>query len=440
MTIRPAFFGLLAAIAIPASLQAGIARGPFLQDVRTDRITVAAETDDGSACTLWWGYWGEGFGRSLPMTGEGDHHEVVLDGLEPSNCYNYRIVCGRRQSPDANFCTAPLPGESFSFVVFGDTRSNHEDHAAVARAIRAEGVDFYINTGDLVSDGALETDWDYFFAAEKELLLETPFYPVIGNHDNDGGNVDIYTRLFAPPAESSGSERYYAFTYGNARFIVLDNQSAWLGCPQDQTAQGDWFASALEAAAGDARIEHTFVVIHENMYSGKEDRNGDEGLRLWRDRMLESGVDWVFSGHDHHYLRGVADNGLPFIVTGGGGAPLYEVLPECLTQGEAIPAENYGWLPEPGFNPYTIYYSLMVHHYIRVDITGPHFSACTRQVDGPADQPGENMDCFTYGDRPKDPAMGCSCGAFSRCDSLAGLFFFALLLKFRRLSNRNSKT
>ena len=166
-----------------------------MQDVRTDRITVAAETDDGSDCRLEWGHWGEGFGRSLPMSGEGDHHEVTLEGLDVSNCYNYRVACGLRQSPDATFCTAPLPGESFSFVIFGDTRSNHDIHAEMARAIMAEGADFYINTGDLVSDGTSEEDWDYFFEAEKELLLEIPFYPVIGNHDEEGGKVDIYTRL-----------------------------------------------------------------------------------------------------------------------------------------------------------------------------------------------------------------------------------------------------
>lgn len=440
MNARLQFIGFLAIFLPPACLHAGIARGPYLQDVRTDRITVAAETDDGSDCTLWWGRWGEGFGQSRAMNAEGGHHEVVLDGLEPSNCYNYRIVCGLRQGPDATFCTAPLPGESFSFVVFGDTRSDHQAHDSVIRAIRAEGVDFYINTGDLVSDGTQESDWDRFFEAERELLLDTPFFPVIGNHDEEGGKVDIYTRLFAPPAESSGSERYYAFTYGNARLIVLDNQSAWLGRPEDQTAQGEWFASELEAAAQEALIEHTFVFIHENMYSAKEDRNGDEALRLWRDRMLKQGVDWVFSGHDHHYLRGVADNGLPFIVTGGGGAPLYEVRTEYLTQGEPIAAENYGWLPEPGSNPYTIYYSLMVHHYIRVDITGPRFSACTKQVDGPADRPGETIDCFTYGDTPKEPARGCACGAWFPGASPEGLFLLVFLLKFRRLSNRNNRT
>ena len=422
---------VLLVLLLPVQALAGIYRGPCLQDVRTDRITVAAETDDGSVCRLEWGHWGEGFGRSLPMEGEGNHHEVTLDGLDASNCYNYRIVCGLRQSPDATFCTAPLPGESFSFVILGDTRSNHDTHAEVVRAVRAEGVDFFINTGDLVSDGANENDWDYFFDAEKELLLETPFYPVVGNHDEDGGKIDIYSRLFAVPAES-GDERYYSFTYGNARFIILDNQSTWLGRPEDETAQGLWLASELEAVAADPLIEHTFVLAHCNMYSAKEGRDGDEGLRHWREEMLDAGVDWVFSGHDHHYIRGVADNGLPFTVTGGGGAPLYEVMPEYLTQGEPIEAENFGWLPEPGSNPYTIYYSLMTNHYIRVDINGPHFSACAKQLDGQA------FDCFTYGMVPKEHEPGCHCGTGGY--SLTGLLLLVFLLMFRRLSNRTSRT
>jgi 3',5'-cyclic AMP phosphodiesterase CpdA len=417
---------------------AGIARGPYLQDVRTDRITVAAETDDQSACTLEWGNWGEGFGPTKPMVGESDHHEVVLDGLEPSTCYNYRIICGLRQSPDATFCTAPLPGESFSFVIFGDTRSNHDIHAAVARAIHEEGADFYINTGDLVSDGAVEEDWDHFFEAERELLLDTPFFPVVGNHDDDGDRLEIYTRLFSPPSESSESERYYSFTYGNARFIVTDNQSISFGRPVDETTQGNWFAGELEAASQDESIEHIFVVVHDTMYSAKEERGGDEGFRAWREEMLEKGVDYVFSGHDHYYLRGAADNGLPFLISGGGGAGLYDIREECLTQGEPIEAEVFGWLPEPGYNAFTIYYSLVAHHYVRVDIHGPHFSACTKQVFGASDKPGETLECFTAGKAPKLPEPGCICGAGGA--SFAGLIFLVFLLQFLRLSNRNSRS
>jgi 3',5'-cyclic AMP phosphodiesterase CpdA len=433
---------------MPAQALAGISRGPYLQDVRTDRITVAAETDDESACTLEWGYWGEGFGREKPMNTDGYHNEVVLDGLEPSTCYNYRIVCGLRQSPDSTFCTAPLPGESFSFVICGDTRADHPTHAAVARAIHEEGVDFYINTGDLVSDGAEEEDWDHFFEAERELLLDTPFYPVVGNHDDGGDRMEIYTRLFAPPSEISESEVYYTFAFGNARFIVIDNQFIGLGRPKDHSKQGDWFAGELEAASQDESVEHIFVVLHDNMYSVKGERGGDEGIRQWRDEMLEKGVDYVFSGHDHHYVRGAADNGLPFLISGGGGASLYNIRDGCLTTGEPIEAEVFGWLPEPGFNPFTVYYSFVAYHYVRVDINGPHFSACAKQVFGTSDKPGETFDCFTYAMASKPPEPGCSChglygpgwarGSTSGV-SFAGLFFLVFLLKFIRLSNRNSR-
>jgi hypothetical protein len=161
-------------------------------------------------------------------------------------------------------------------------------------------------------------------------------------------------------------------------------------------------------------------------------------LRHWRDQMLEQGVDYLFSGHDHHYMRGMADNGLPFLVTGGGGAGLYDIREECLTQGEPIDAANFGWLPEPGLNPYTIFYSLKVNNYVRVDINGPYFSACAKQVTGSADRPGEIFDCFTYGELPGEPSSGCNCS--TKGASIEGLFFLAFLLKFCRLSNRNSRT
>ena len=39
---------------------------------------------------------------------------------------------------------------------------------------------------------------------------------------------------------------------------------------------------------------------------------------------VHSRVSFVFSGHDHLYQRGEVD-GLKYVVSGGGGAPLYSV-------------------------------------------------------------------------------------------------------------------
>jgi acid phosphatase type 7 len=420
-------------IACPLTAGAGIVKGPYLQDARTDRVTVVVETDDDTTCTAWYG---EGLKQSKSLTATGEHHEGVIDGLEASTCYRYQVRCGALSGPEASFCTAPLPDEPFSFVVFGDTRTNHDDHAAVMRALKAEGVDFFINTGDLVSSGEVEEDWVTFFETESDLLRELPLYPVIGNHDEDGGNVDIYTRLFAPPTESSESENYYAFTWGNTRFIVLDNQSMWLGRPVDHTEQGDWFGAELERTAGDESIEHVFVLVHANMYSVKDGRAGDEGLRLWQDEMLENGVDYVFSGHDHHYMRGLAENGLPFVVSGGGGAPLYEIREEFYTEDEPIEAAVWGWLPEPGDKPFTITMTRMVNHYIRIDVLGSYFSASVREVQGSADQPGVEFDSFSEGEIPEPPrpadSSGCATAAPPMGAGFVGLIGLLVWLLRRR--------
>ncbi|MBN2493263.1 MAG: metallophosphoesterase [Deltaproteobacteria bacterium] len=361
-------------LGLPATAGAGIIKGPYLQDVRTDSMVVAVETDATASCTV---RWGEGLSHEAPLAATGNHHEGRIQGLEPSRCYFYQVDCGSDSSPQSSLCTAALPGEPFSFVLFGDTRSDHASHQQVVDAIRAEGVDFYINTGDLVSNGENEADWVPFFEVEAELLRELPLFPVVGNHDEEDGQLDNYERLFAPPTDRSDSERYYAFTYANARFIALDNQSSAL------LLQKSWFEAELDAAVADPSIEHIFVLLHENMYSSKDGRSGDWYFRSWRNTMLNKGVKYVFSGHDHYYDRGVADNGLPYLISGGGGAPLYDS--ENATQGDPI---------DVIYPAHTVLYSRKIHHYLRIDIHGPHFAACAKDAHGVA------FDCFEYGEMP----------------------------------------
>jgi hypothetical protein len=41
--------------------------------------------------------------------------------------------------------------------------------------------------------------------------------------------------------------------------------------------------------------------------------------------MKHCGVTALFSGHDHHYIRGKTYFDLPFFVSGGGGGKTYEI-------------------------------------------------------------------------------------------------------------------
>ncbi len=417
---------------------AAIVKGPMLQDVRPDAITVVVETDDGAACQV---EWDDDFGRSAPLPGTplpgaGQHAEGSLAGLEPSTCYPYRVRCGDAVSPAGSFCTAPAVDEPFRFVVLGDTRTQHDRHAEVVAAVAAEGVDFYINTGDLVSDGGNPDHWQIFFDIEAELLRNLPFYPVVGNHDDVDGEIPIYSRLFAIPP-GSGSEHYYAFDYGNTRFLALDNQAAALARPEDGSEQARWLEAELARIEADPAVRHVFVLVHGNMYSADDGRSGDEGLRAWRDRFLQAGVDAVYSGHDHHYARGLADNGLPFAVAGGGGAPLYDLREGFETAGEPIEVAVWGWLPEPGDKPFTLLWTRKVHHYILIEIAGDHVSACTKEVPAGSADPGVAFDCWEWGAEedpdpdpdPEDPGKkggGCITGGTASA-SLALLLCLAAL-------------
>ena len=79
----------------------------------------------------------------------------------------------------------------------------------------------------------------------------------------------------------------------------------------------------LQAGNQKASIHHQVVVIHQGVHS-----NGPHGpsksllAQGLDDVMRDHGVALVIAGHDHMYERGVVD-GLRYMVSGGGGAPVY---------------------------------------------------------------------------------------------------------------------
>ena len=92
---------------------------------------------------------------------------------------------------------------------------------------------------------------------------------------------------------------------------------------------------------------YIFVFFHPPFYSIKASRVGDAIARrtFWGDIFERHGVTAVFNGHDHHYHRAF-HKGIHHIVTGGGGAPLYDT--------DAI-------------QPETVAYK-KIEHYVRVEV------------------------------------------------------------------------
>jgi hypothetical protein len=52
-------------------------------------------------------------------------------------------------------------------------------------------------------------------------------------------------------------------------------------------------------------------------------------------------VSIAFFGHDHNYQRNL-QNGINYVISGGGGAPLYDVAkPDPATSQKAVSIENF---------------------------------------------------------------------------------------------------
>ena len=308
---------------------ATLTRGPYLQWVTTDSIVVAWETDRPSHSEVAYGET-ETYGARVSSPAMGARHAVTLTGLGSHTSYHYRVESGGAPlSGDATFRTAPEPDEAqFTFVAFGDTRTQHRVHRAVVERIVGLAPDFVLHTGDLVAEGGSADEWETFFEIERELMAQAPMFPALGNHER---NSREYFDLFYLP----GNERWYAFDYGNARFVCLQVDGTARFAPRSE--QYAWLEETL--AANTQRW--LFVAFHVPPYTSAAGGRLEGVVRETLTPLFERyGVDVVLNGHQHNYERNEV-NGVTYVVTAGGGAPLYAAVGREPTQAAFALAHHF---------------------------------------------------------------------------------------------------
>jgi len=301
-----------------------IARGPYLQSVTSESIIIAWETDQPSEGEIYYGQT-EAYNSRVTDLAVDMRHALTLTGLVPYTTYHYRVVTGGESlSEDLTFRTAAGPDQTaFTFVAFGDTRTRHRDHQAVVDRMLTVEPDFVLHTGDLVTAGSAAHQWNTFFEIERELMARAPLFPALGNHE--GMNPNYFDLFYLP-----GSERWYTFDYGNARFVCLQVDGfAEFGADSEQYA---WLEETLSANTR----PWLFVYFHVPPYSSVSyDSTGGEDEQSVRSALTplfeQHDVDMVFSGHMHSYERNEV-NSITYVVTAGGGAPLYAMKEREPTQ------------------------------------------------------------------------------------------------------------
>ena len=413
--IRPGLLVVLV-VAVPAAATT-VTRGPLLQQPSPSSVIVVFDLDEAVEAEVRVS--GEAFSSGAAAM----HHEVEVTGLDTDTVYPYGVYSGDvALSEGHQLTTAVAPGSDFRFVAIGDTRSGHEDHAALVAAIQGEDARFVLHTGDLVSDGEEVEDWDQFFEIEDPMLHDLPLFPVLGNHDEEDGEALLYEEAFALP----GNELYYSFDFGNAHFVVLDQYvNMVLLCTVDEVLADNcldeeqlaWLEADLAAASETAEV--IFASAHIGAYSSKAGRSGNSHLRALLPWLASLGVDVILTGHDHYYERGFTDNGLPYVITGGGGAGLYTI-------------------GDPSEDPHTVAYNESVHHYVVIEVTGPLVRFTTRTADGTVideaeidvsvavDPPVDDDDAASDDTGLPESEDGCGCGLSA--GQVAGAVPVALLV------------
>lgn len=388
MTRTMTLLAILLAVALPA--RAGdLVKGPWLQNVSTDSITVMWENSqvEDVAPVVVYGTTEACETGSVEAT-QADVNGVPvytarIQGLSPATFYHYRVLSGETDTDVLSFLTAPEPGTpGFRYYVVGDSRSNPGMWGRLTSMILQDMLEypehnqtFILNTGDVAENGSDYDDWDQLWPPAREALARMPLYVSLGNHEDrttEESDGYIYG-YFDFPHESSGStdEKWFSLTYGNMHmaFVAIYAEEGYTAGPQY-----DWLVSDLSTLASDPDVRWTFGAIHFTPWSlGNHDEDDATDLRASLHPVFGSvPLDVVWGGHNHLYARYAPIDGVTYVTAGGGGASLHEDL-----------------YTEWGGG--TLEYAEGVHHYITVDVEEDVLAVRV------LDQEGMLMDWFTMG-------------------------------------------
>ncbi len=258
-------------------------------------------------------------------------NKAVISGLQSNTEYVYRVGDGEKMSELRTFKTGVLNVDTHFFVI-GDMQDDDTTNLeAILDALENGDVsyDFGLQTGDAVDNGGMYRWWVNVASIFSAGYLSTrPIVHVLGNHeyygDFSGQNSADY---FGMETEIDGSAPLaYSCTYGNVYTAVINYSD---DAANYQKAI-DWIRS--DAAASGARWK--VLTIHQPAYftnPGGGNNNVHDMIPPFVD---EAGFDFVFSGHDHSYVRtypvqaGVRDDaeGSVYYICGSTGEKSYSVV------------------------------------------------------------------------------------------------------------------
>ncbi len=258
-------------------------------------------------------------------------HLVTLTGLTAGTQYTYRIVTGGQIATyPATFSSAPDASvKTFTALVFGDSGKANQNQYDLAQRMQSEKFDLALHTGDVTYPVGAEAEYNPgFFVPYGPIIKSIPIYPAMGNHDLMTANGQAYFDAFQPLSNNpQNDKRYYSFEWADAKFVSIETHATFKAAGPHL----DWLKNEL---ASNTR-RWLVVFMHVPLYSVGYHGDNATLQNLLQPIFEQYKVDLVLQGHDHNYERmspvkkySTDPNwaGVPFIVTGGGGADIYPTI------------------------------------------------------------------------------------------------------------------
>jgi hypothetical protein len=255
-------------------------------------------------------------------------HQAHLCGLEPGTAYSYQVGSEGAFSPVYTFRTAPdvaaNPDAEVVFGFVGDSRDGYDVWAQLATQLKMRTPDLVLFSGDAVTIGITQFEWEEFFERAEPLFARAPVVSAHGNHEVNAVN---YYSQFAMP----GDQENFSFDFGHAHITVANDTPDDIGVILGSTR--DWLEQDFEASKG---ARWRMMMNHQAFWSSATAHGSSISLQqAWMPLIDRYALDLVLNGHDHEYeiskpLRNgapVASNagGTVYVVGGGAGAELYEI-------------------------------------------------------------------------------------------------------------------
>ena len=258
-------------------------------------------------------------------------HEVRVCGLPAGTRLHYRAGGAGTWSDPAE---VRMPGEELLAVVVGDTRGDPTTWGMILNAAETLDPDLILFTGDMVPVGKELDDWWQWLQAGEGILDHRILLSTHGNHE---GMAQAFFGLLGLP----GNEQWFSLDFPSAHLSFFNDS----GISTEVDDQVAW----LQQDLADARAPWKLTIHHQPAFSSSQVHAVSSTVLYQFVPVMEAGgVKLDLSGHNHHYERMLplrdglfTPGGTVYVVTAGGGAPLYPNLGDQPTSAAVAVAEHY---------------------------------------------------------------------------------------------------